>query len=496
MESTYDVAFFKVTQLLLHKDQKLTSALEDIEYLDFSQIGLPLSIQDERSRVYAAISVFERIGSFRTPAEKLDCLLNTIFELTKDATSTFLDSDSLIPLLLMTLIRSKVPHLTANLVYMKDYTFERNIVTGKYGYALSTFEGVLDYIVDAHLELQQLSQKNLAFWSAIETGDLDFATNDTHDVRDLYGNDALMIACMHHQSHIAHQLLSGREQLSVNDMKSTPLMLSIKHGKQLETVKVLLRNQHVVNTIKAVDNYGNTAILYACEINNLEILKALHEIHDFKDCINTMTGDTILHVAARSNCSLEFLKFIVDHCNRSLLSVRNKKNETFLHLCRNEKLVRYLLLDTDTKQHVMDAIDNTDRSPLMTWASRGRLDLMELVIADNTFDYSCVDKYGYNILHLLALHLNKGFTLGEKSLDFMLEKLKGLVHVCEWTSGNTPLHIAAETSTLASPNNVTTAVSFIRSLVKYGATLDATNFRDESPVNVCRVPQIIELIDG
>lgn len=124
MEATYDVAFFKITQFLLPQDKRLTSALEDMEYLDFSQIGLPSTIKDQRKRVHAAISEFERIGSFRTPTEKLDCLLNTISELTRDvtaarATAAFLDSDSLIPLLLITLIRSKVPHLTANLIYMK-----------------------------------------------------------------------------------------------------------------------------------------------------------------------------------------------------------------------------------------------------------------------------------------------------------------------------------------------------------------------------------------
>lgn len=124
MEATYDVAFFKITQFLLPQDKRLTSALEDMEYLDFSQIGLPSTIKDQRKRVHAAISEFERIGSFRTPAEKLDCLLNTISELTRDvtaarSTAAFLDSDSLIPLLLITLIRSKVPHLTANLIYMK-----------------------------------------------------------------------------------------------------------------------------------------------------------------------------------------------------------------------------------------------------------------------------------------------------------------------------------------------------------------------------------------
>lgn len=115
MDLTYDVLFFKITQLLLSQDHQLGKALESIDHLDFSQIGLPASIQDAPSRVRSAILVFERIGSFRTPAEKLDCLLNTVSQLTENHDN----SDSLIPLLLMTLIKSKVPHLTANLVYMK-----------------------------------------------------------------------------------------------------------------------------------------------------------------------------------------------------------------------------------------------------------------------------------------------------------------------------------------------------------------------------------------
>lgn len=118
MDLTYDVLFFKITQLLLPQDKKLGQALDSMEHLDYSQIGLPASITDARTRVRSAILVFERIGSFRTPGEKLDCLLTTVSNLTENHDS-FIDSDSLIPLLLMTLIKSKVPHLTANLIYMK-----------------------------------------------------------------------------------------------------------------------------------------------------------------------------------------------------------------------------------------------------------------------------------------------------------------------------------------------------------------------------------------
>jgi hypothetical protein len=119
MEQTYDVLFFKITQLLLEKDQQLSTALSTIEHLDFAQIGLPESILDGRERVTMAVTEFETLGSFRTPTEKLDCLLATISILTGKQDGVFLDSDSLIPLLLETLIQSRVPHLVANLTYIK-----------------------------------------------------------------------------------------------------------------------------------------------------------------------------------------------------------------------------------------------------------------------------------------------------------------------------------------------------------------------------------------
>ncbi|CAO3620764.1 unnamed protein product [Mucor hiemalis] len=508
MESTYDVAFFKITQFLLPQDQKLSAVLEDIEHLDFSQIGLPTSIKDERVRVFSAIAEFERIGSFRTPGEKLDCLLNTISQLTKDDTAsatTFLDSDSLIPLLLMTLIRSKVPHLTANLIYMKEYTFERNVKSGKYGYALSTFEGVLDYILEAHLHLQTLSQQNIEFWSAIESGDLHkvVCLKSSHDIRDVYGNSALMIACMVDQPNIAEYFLASpnnSDVSAVNDMKSTPLMLAIKHGKSLEMVKLLVKDDK--NTNNYVDNYGNTALLYACSIGDLDILKYIMETKhniNLSHHYNTITGDTVLHVAARTGCSLEFMQYLIDHSEKSLVEKRNEKHELFHHLCGNHNAIEEFLIRQHHDEYILNAIDDKGRSPFMTWGYKGRIDLMEIVVTHyvkkTELDYSRVDKHGRNVLHLIALHLSKGLTLGEKSLDYITEKLKNLINVRDWSHGNTPLHIAAELSTLASPHHINHATYFIRALIKYGAMVEAPNFRDEWPINVCRIDSLISLLD-
>ncbi|KAI9487577.1 MAG: hypothetical protein EXX96DRAFT_84605 [Benjaminiella poitrasii] len=509
MDLTYDVAFFKITQLLLPQDKELSNAVADIDHLDFSQVALPSSIKDGRKRVHAAISEFERIGSFRTPAEKLDCLLNTISELTKDTLDldndkpkeiALLDSDSLIPLLLMTLIRSKVPHLIANLVYMKEYTFERNIKTGKYGYALSTFEGVLAYILDAHPELSSISKKNISFWTAIQNGNIVQVKNpyydDMYDVRDARGNNALMIACIYGQSSIAEYLIQQPDFTKNND-NCTPLMCAIKHSNSLETVKVLLNDRGVRESIDSVDNDGNNAVLYACHTNNIDLIRIL--IEDGKaqvDQVNTTTHDSVLHVAAQYNSSLEFMVYVMKQLDDSWMNNKNKKGQTFYYLIENLEFLKYLInLPTFQVDDMVNDMDQIGRSPLMVWASRGRLDLVEVIMPYATNACLQVDNEGKTLLHLAASHLDRGLVLGNSSLDDLIEKMKDSVNIRDWSQGNTPLHLAAELTSRLSSQHLSNVISFIKALVKNGANVDAINLNDERPSDVCKIPEIMSCID-
>ncbi|KAL9542421.1 hypothetical protein MBANPS3_008628 [Mucor bainieri] len=499
MDLTYDVAFFKITQLLLPQDKELTSALEDMECLDFSQIALPASITDPRRRVHSAIANFERVGSFRTPAEKLDCLLKTVSELTQDS-----DSDSLIPLLLITLIRSKVPHLTANLVYMKDYTFERNIKTGKYGYALSTFEGVLEYILDAHPYLSKVARQNQAFWSCIKTGDLEqfrqdmIDHEDAADVHDIEGNNALMIACFHGQAQMAAELLARRPHIQAtarNNQEQTPLMAAIQ-SRSMDTIQLLLDSS---DALDCVDSTGNTAALYASSTNNLSILQAVVQRgHDTQllDQINQKTGDTALHIAARNGGSMEFITYMMQHMSHAKITKKkNYKGETFFHACRNLDYIKYAIRQHPSNINIIvNQVDHCGRSPLMTWAAHGRLDLVEAIIP-YARDCSRVDNEGRTALHLIAMHLGRHLTFGNDSLGYIVRRMRHIVNVRDWCHGNTALHIAAETTTLASAQSVSNAIAFIKALVNYGAVIHAVNLRDEHPVNICRIPELTTCLD-
>src|SRR4051812_29268597 len=94
----------------------------------------------------------------------LSIVLNSL--LSFPPTEDLLSSDTLIPLLLLTILRSNVTNLTSNLSYMRDFSFERDVTTGEYGYALSTLEGVVHYILGNVQSLSVISRRNKRYWRA------------------------------------------------------------------------------------------------------------------------------------------------------------------------------------------------------------------------------------------------------------------------------------------------------------------------------------------
>lgn len=345
----------------------------------------------------------------------------------------------------------------------------------------------------------------------LKTGDMNqlmkYDTNDAHDIRDAFGNDALMIACIHHQPKVVEYLLSIPITTEVsNDLKKTPLMLAIEFGKSIETVKVLLNNSHVIESVNnAVGENGNTALLYACSLDEVDILKALMEATDH--CIaplhiNPLTGDSMLHVASKTGGSIYKMKYIMDWYQSHALdiTIKNKSLQTFYHFCRNPNFVNCILPDAKVMYYLIHDIDQSNCSPLMMWASEGRLDLIEIVVSYNTnnpiINYTRVDKQGRTLLHLLSMHLGKGLTFGQKSLDYIIEKLCTLVNVRDWENGNTPLHIAAKTSPLIPAVQINTVVSFVKALVKHGAIINSYNFKDEQAINTSRIRELTTCLDG
>ncbi|KAI7857603.1 hypothetical protein BDC45DRAFT_500209 [Circinella umbellata] len=456
-EETYDVVFYKITQLLLPMDLEVSRVLESMMHLDFVQVGLKAK---ECQRVKKAVSALRKIGSVRTPTDKLECLMTTITILSEDE----VDTDSLMSLLVLTLIRSRIPQLVASLTYIKEFTFQKNLGVGQHGFTLSTLDAALQYILESRVDLSAISHRNYLFWKTLEEGnpmipplslqqqEENDIKEDTKDefkslaqVRDCHGNNALLIAAAAGQSKSVAYLLDTLGSSTHNDMNDageTPLMLAVK-SRSVDTVQILLNKDSFTRNkaIHSKNREGDSALLLACALSNnnhqsdsttlkqqeqqQEIINSLLSIKNQWD--KNRLGQGPLHIAITTSTT-ETSLYLMDHIPQDeekninrVLEWQNNQGETFLHLCQDSKILeKYFLMISSNHpidHSVLDIRDRQGRTPLLAWAAKNYIHMLDAYIQyiDTNKEYTrlgkrrlyVTDSNGRTCLHLLAMYNNK-----------------------------------------------------------------------------------------
>lgn len=181
-------------------DFELESQIHHMEHLDISQVGIV--IEDGRQgkehlmeRLISGVSEFQKLGVAGSPQEMVEILLTTQKIITssepgfdakdqnkphgsgtiaseKPTSTATMNADSLVSLLLIVVVRAHVRHLQARLAYMRSYIFIEDVESGEIGYALSTFEAVLSYLVTDSGGLKKASRRNGRLWKAVRKGEL------------------------------------------------------------------------------------------------------------------------------------------------------------------------------------------------------------------------------------------------------------------------------------------------------------------------------------
>lgn len=187
-----DVLFPRLSTIHQSDDNDLESRIYHMMNIDVAQVGIDIeggSAGKRRftSRLNAAIEEFRKLGTASCPQQMLDILLETQRILTGKAVeeggaedtrkisekaSMPMNADTLVSLLLLVVIRSQVRHLQARLAYMRNFVFIDDVESGELGYALSTFEAVLQYIVTDAGGLKTASRRNKRLWQATKKGNL------------------------------------------------------------------------------------------------------------------------------------------------------------------------------------------------------------------------------------------------------------------------------------------------------------------------------------
>lgn len=401
---------------------------------------------------------------------------------------------------------------------MQEFTFEQNLAVGRYGFAISTLEGVMQYILESRTHLASVARRNDMLWTAIKSGDLDLVIQtcgkhttmertsssarislslpavDITRVRDASGNNALMIAAAAGQTDIIEYLLqhhSSDEEL-YNDRDETPLMLSVK-SQCSAAVKRLLDFFGTQDEIR--DRDGNTAFLLACSLGNVDIMQMLLE-HGSQWDIRNNSRQGALHLAATYEQAIVYLLDQVD--DETTFTWVDENNNTFLHLCNQPRALDHFISRCNGWQAILDMTSKRGWTPLLTWAANGWLHMMETLLEHPIRHESLVathDPEGRTALHLVANSLERKPILGSQGLKHLVCHFSDQANVREWTKGNTPLHIAASLRILDS--NRSFICMFIRHLVvDAGARVDGLNYRGARAGHICRDPEVLVLLDG
>ena len=181
-------------------DLELESRIHQMQHIDIAQVGIEIEggrkgKEQMMERLAKGVEEFRKLGVAGSPQQMTEILLLTQKVITsekpiakdldhamndnigsqeseKPPSSMTMNADTLVSLLLVVVIRSQVRHLQARLSYMRNFIFVDDVESGEIGYALSTFEAVLSYLVSDSGGLRKASRRNKRLWHATKSGDI------------------------------------------------------------------------------------------------------------------------------------------------------------------------------------------------------------------------------------------------------------------------------------------------------------------------------------
>lgn len=188
------VLWAKLCALRRDADVDLEMKIRQMEFVDIAQVGIAIQggrkgKQEVTLRLQRAVEEFRKLNNADSSQQMMDNLLATLRAVTKldevapraiTDTNTlektpptlFVNADTLVSLLLVVVIRAKVKHLQARLLYMRHFIFMDDVESGEMGYALSTLEAVLAYLALDSGGLRRASKRNQRLWQATKQGNI------------------------------------------------------------------------------------------------------------------------------------------------------------------------------------------------------------------------------------------------------------------------------------------------------------------------------------
>lgn len=459
-----------------------TDKYKDLSCLSLNQLDLPIEkpwqINELYKRVCSAIGEFSKLSdaAIVNLNTKAKIIINSVNYLTKSdqrfnkeeklnlSEYLLIDADTLIGLLIMVVVHSKVPYLEAHLYYIKNFNSINFENEGYFNYILSNIDAVIFHLSDADLTWNDLigaSQSNFEFWALIQKGDNDKLLEILKKVNDQYensdlpndhflrsrnidGESCLMLAVKTGNIEAFDLLMNfNTSWFSIDDIlfdkntttEQTLLIVSLveeRHDIVSELVDLIIENtsyeeQYIYFNI--TDSYGRTAGHYL--FHDYKLIDRIGHLIDWE--WKDLNGHTPLFSACRCYDHSDYSSLIekafdcVYSKNKSSELIdfdihKDKGGSTLLHVILRDLPKTKLLSESRNLINVNEP-NIKQLTPLVFYVKYNRLENLNNLLNDDRLIFKFEDSINhYNVFDHLGFLSSKSL-----STNGTFKKIEGLI---------------------------------------------------------------------
>ena len=404
-------------------------------------------------------------------------------------------ADQLIPLLLLVIIRANVLNLESNLFFMKNFTFLHDVISGEYGFALSSLEAVIQYVDSSFSFLKEQSDANLDFWNVVKSGSIELVLEyfDGRKKAPLspHGESSSISPSSPISSpELTFTTISEYDALSrplPTSPKETSLTSSINsiissRNWDGDTAIIMATRENQISMVKTLiqlslpsdtPNYHqDTPLHVACSNGNLKLTQLLLESYVLVDVMNEL-GDTPFLTSIRYHHQIISETLVLSGCH---LNHQNHQGLSALHLAVNPSLILYL----SSLSINPNLISSEGLSPLLYHSQQGSTSSVLALLSS----FPQVNLNAQDLGHRTCLHLC--CFRGYQEIVVKLFQMKSLQVNPKSVRGNTPLHAASDAGHF----------EIVKILLEGGADPSLPNGQGKVAGDLAKEPFVLELLDG
>ncbi|CAI5759651.1 unnamed protein product [Candida verbasci] len=405
---------------------------EQLSCLSLTQLDLPIDepwqINELQERVSLAIQEFKKLSdsSIIDSRMKTGIIYNTFKLLTQGRADIVISADTLIGLLIMVVIHSKINNLEAHLYYIKNFNVDDHTKDGHFNYIISNLDAVLYHFSSENSDLVEKSEKNYVLWNAIHKLDIKFIEEfdipnkelpDNHFIKskNINGENCLMFAINVESYEIFKYFIDNDQWFSIDEILFERNIIT---NYTLVMNALTLEAKDILHDL--VDLILNTAtkeehLIYFNSVDSTGRSVGHYLFHDYTliakigDLINWELKDNNGHTPLVSLCRCYDHPEYIEIVKAGFNAVYKSGLDSEKHVDKQGNTLLHILLKGITESEILEQelvdINQTNSkylTPLDHYIKYNRMENLRTILKDERLDFLYEDsKNFYNVFDYL-----------------------------------------------------------------------------------------------